>query len=144
MVSVRWSEFLDAYEFASYGRPHESRAFINLDSGTLHCISDAIELDPELQEDLETSDRYVALPHKNDLNLGRELALSFIEQRLPRELDRVIGYFHSRGAYGRFKDLLEDRGVLEAWYDFEKEATEHALREWCAEHDIQLVFDPAA
>lgn len=144
MVSVKWSEFLDAYEFASYGRPHESRAFINLDSGTLHCISDAIELDTEPPEDLETSDRYLALPHKNDLDLGRELALSFIEQRLPRELDRVIGYFHKRGAYGRFKDLVEDRGVLEAWYDFEKEATEQALRQWCAEHDIQLVSDPAA
>ena len=144
MVSVKWSEFLDAFEFASYGGPYESRAFINLDTGLLYCISDAMELEEVAPEDLETSDRYLALPHKNDLDLGRELALSFIEQHLPREFDRVAGYFHKRGAYSRFKDLLEDRSVLEDWYAFEKQATERALRRWCNEHEIQLVSDPAA
>lgn len=144
MVAVKWSEFIDAFEFASFGGPYENRAFVNLDTGSLHCISDAIELDEETPEDLETSDRYVALPHKTDLDLGRKLALSFTEQHLPREFDRVVGYFHKRGAYSRFKDLLEDRGVLEIWYTFEKHATERALRQWCDEHEIQLISEPAA
>ena len=144
MVSVKWPEFLDAFEFASYGGPYESRAFVNLDTGSLHCISDAIDLDEEAPEDLEASDRYLALPHKNDLDLGRQLALSFIEQHLPKVFDRVVGYFHKRGAYSRFKDLLESHGALEGWYAFEKQATEHVLRQWCDEHEIQLVFDPAA
>lgn len=144
MVSVKWSELIEAFEFASFGGPYESRAFVNLDTGSLHCISDTIDLDEETPEDLETSDRYLALPHKNDLDLGRKLALSFTEQRLPREFDRVVGYFRKRGAYGRFKELLDDRGVLEDWYAFEKDATEQALRQWCDEHDIDIVPEPAA
>ena len=143
MVSIKWSELLDAFEFASYGGPYESRAFVNLDTGSLHLISDAIELDVEAAEDIEASDRYLALPHKNHLDLGRELALSFIEQHLPGEFDRVAGYFHKRGAYSRFKDLLESCGVVETWYAFEKQATEQALRQWCDEHEIRLVPDPA-
>jgi hypothetical protein len=70
MVAVKWTEFIDAFEFASFGAPHESRAFVNLDTGSLHCISDVIDLEEETPEDLEVSDRYLALPHKNDLTLA--------------------------------------------------------------------------
>jgi hypothetical protein len=139
MVTVKFSELLDAFDFASYSGPVEARAFINLDTGALYCISDAIELD-EVPEDLDFSDRYLALPHKNTLDLGRKLALSFAEQYLPNEYDAVTGYFHKRGAYGRFKDLLERRGVIDVWYEFEKTATERALRQWCDEHEIRLSF----
>ena len=97
-----------------------------------------IELEEELPEDFESSDRYLALPHKNDLNLGRDLALSFAEQYLSKDYEKVVGYFHKRGAYSRFKDLLEHRGVLETWFNYEKVATEEALRQWCGEHGIQL------
>lgn len=144
MVSVKWSEFTEAFDFASCGRPYETRAFLNLDTGSFHFISETIDIEEELPEDFETSARYLALPHKNDLDLGRELALSFTERHLPREFDRVVGYFHRRGAYRRFKELLDDRGVLEDWYAFEKDATERALRQWCDQHEIQISPEPAA
>ena len=145
MVTVKFSELLDALGFASFSGPFESRAFIDLETGSLHFISDGTELDEEIPEDIEDSNRYLAVPHKNDLDLGRRLAISFVEQFLPNEYDRVVGYFHKRGAYSRFKDLLEHRGVLEAWYKFETEATEQALKQWCQEHEIQLSFSqPAA
>jgi hypothetical protein len=144
MVSVKWSELIDAFEFASFGFAGESQAFIDLDTGSLHCVADGMELEEEIPADLETSERYLALPHKNDLDLGRRLALSFAEQRLPGDFNRVSGYFRKRGAYSRFKELLDDRGVLEEWYAFEKDATERALRKWCDAHEIRIVPDPAA
>ena len=144
MVTVKFSELLEVFEFANFGGPYESRAFVNLDTGSLHYISDGIELDEELPQDLDASDRYLGVPHKNDLDLGRKLAISFVEQHLPAEYDRVVGYFHKRGAYSRFKDLLADCGVLDAWYAFENEATARALKQWCEEHEIQLSFSPPA
>jgi hypothetical protein len=72
------------------------------------------------------------------LDLGRELALSFVEQELPNDYDRAEGFFYSKGAYGRFKTLLESRGVMEKWYAFEARATEAKLREWCHEHGVQV------
>jgi len=139
MVAVKWSELIEALEFASFGGPYESQAFVDLDTGSFHYKSDVIDLDEETPEDLETSDRYLPLPHKNDLDLGKRLALSFAEQRLPKDFDRALSCFHKRGAYSRFKELLDDRGVLEEWYAFEKDATERALREWCDEHEIGII-----
>ena len=54
-------------------------------------------------DDLETSDRYIAIPHKNDLDLGRNLALRLVEQQLPAYYGRVVGHFRRKGAYTRFK-----------------------------------------
>lgn len=141
MVSIKWSELLDAFEFASIGSLGENVAFVDLDTGLFHFISEEADLEEETPEDLESSDRYLALPHKNELELGKQLALSFIGQHLPNELDKVVGYFHKRGAFSRFKDLLEERGILEAWFTFEKQATEQALRQWCDEHDLQIASE---
>lgn len=138
MVAIKYADLLDAFEFVSAGAPFESRAFICADTGLIYCTSDTLELDEDVPEDLETSDRYIAIPHRNDLNLGRELVLSFVDQALPDDYGTVAGFFRSKGAYSRFKQLLESRGVLETWYLFEANAVEAALREWCEENRIQL------
>jgi hypothetical protein len=57
---------------------------------------------------------------------------------MPDDLARVQDIFSHRGAYRRFKDLLEHRRLLEDWYDFESRREEEALREWCRENDIKL------
>ena len=98
-----------------------------------------IETEEDLPEDLETSDRYIAVPHKNELGLGRDLALSFIDRELPGDYNTAAGFFRRKGAYGRFKQLLQSRSMLQRWYDFENSATEEALRAWCEENGIQVV-----
>ena len=79
------------------------------------------------------------VPHKNDLDLGRRLALAFVNRELPDDADTVAAFFRRRGAYRRFKELLNARGMLQQWFDFESRATEKALRAWCEENGIQLV-----
>jgi hypothetical protein len=61
----------------------------------------------DLPDDLETSDRYIAVPHKNDLGLGRRLALTFADREMPDSGEIVAGFFRRRGAYARFKDLVD-------------------------------------
>ena len=58
------------------------------------------------------------IPHKNDLDLGQALVFEFAASHLPDEYDRVRDIFRRRGAYGRFKDLLDSKGLLETWYRF--------------------------
>ena len=62
-----------------------------------------------------------------------------LPSELPHCHDRIVGFFRRKGAYARFKDLLDSEGALELWYKYEAEATEKALRDWCAENDIQLI-----
>ncbi|WP_213766603.1 hypothetical protein [Caballeronia sp. dw_19] len=138
MVAVKYDDLISAFEFVGAAAPTEHSAYISLDTGTIYWTSEfADRLDDDVPEDLEVSDRYVAIPHKTDLDLGRNLALRFVAQQLPDRYTQVNGFFRRQGAYSRFKDLLESCGVLDEWYGFEADAPEQALRRWCAETGIE-------
>ncbi|MGH8284410.1 MAG: hypothetical protein ACRETT_01425, partial [Steroidobacteraceae bacterium] len=83
----------------------------------------------------------IEIPHKNDLDLGKHLALRFTAEQLPDSYELIEGFLRHKGAYARFKRLLESEGVLTAWYAYEAEAGETALREWCAENGIEIIED---
>ena len=93
MVTVQFDDLSAAFDFVSFAAPFEHRAFISLDTGAIHWISETSPIDDEdLPDDLETSDRYIAIPHKNDLDLGNSLALRFAEEQLPHRTRRR-GFF---------------------------------------------------
>jgi len=135
---VSYDDLLTAFEWVNSGAPGENSAFVSRKTGALHWASVLMELDDEIPEDIEDGSLYVAVPHKNDLNLGKNLVLNFTDERLPESCATVATFFRHRGAYGRFKDLLERKGMLEAWYEYEAQAVEQALRTWSEENGLQL------
>ncbi len=50
----------------------------------------------------------------------------------------MAAYFRKSGAYAKFKALLEERGILEQWYEYERMATRQALLTWCEENSIDV------
>ncbi|OIQ72444.1 hypothetical protein GALL_459300 [mine drainage metagenome] len=139
MVSINYAELRNAFEFVSLGSRGEQSAYICLDSGVIFWQSSTLELDENVPDDIETSDRYISVPHKNDLKLGQNMALSFIDQELPYDYNTVASFFRKKGAYRRFKELLQSQGVLEKWYAFEEQACDRALVDWCQENGLQLL-----
>ncbi|WP_042876522.1 hypothetical protein [Cupriavidus necator] len=140
MVAVKHEDLSMAFDFVSYAAPMEHNAYVSLDTGKVYWASDSNDaFDEDIPDDLETSDRYLAIPHKNDLDLGRTLVLRFVAQELPASYDQVEGFFQRQGAYSRFKDLLRRKGVLEVWYTFEADSVERALRQWCAENGLEIL-----
>jgi len=117
----------------------EHHAYVSLETGAIYWVSELNPLEEEVPDDLGESDRYLAIPHKNDLDLGSNLALRFAAEELPESYTRVDGFFRHRGAYRRFKEFLTAAGCLDKWYAFEAESTDRALRNWCDENDIQVV-----
>lgn len=140
-VTVDHAELRDAFEYVSSGRFGEVEAYISLDTGKIYLISLEGDVlgEGEVPDDLETSDRYIAVPHKTELDLGRRLVLRFTEHELPGDYDAVEDLFRRKGAYAGFKRLLEARGALNRWYDEEERATEEALRTWAQDNGIQLI-----
>lgn len=137
-VSVRYQEIQLAFDFVSAGQPFEHNAYISLDTGQVFWVSDLLDED-EAPPDLETSDRYLEIPHKNELDLGKNLVQRFVASRLPEDAEEVESIFSRRGAYSRFKGLLESKGLLEEWYEYEADQCERTLREWCADNGIDLI-----
>ncbi len=131
-----------AFYFTNADAPIDHYAVIDADSGAIHLWSEEATEDEGLPADIETSDRYLRVPDKRELDLGRDLALDFAAERLPGDYQTVVDFFGKRGAYGRFKDLLDSRGLLDQWHAFEERETESALREWCRENGIEVVEDP--
>ena len=83
-------------------------------------------------------DETVEMPHRNDLDLGQTLIFEFINEELPNEYDRVSDIFSRKGAYSRYKSLLERCGKLDEWHAFENKREKEALLQWCKENGIQL------
>jgi len=143
MPTVKYEDVSAAFDFVSFGAPMEHQAYISLDTGAIYWVSELNPVDEDIPDDLETSDRYVAVPHKNDFGLGSGLALDFVAAELPSQYERVHGFFRRPGAYGRFKEVLGAEGCLEKWYAFEAEAAEKALKNWCSENKIEITRNAA-
>jgi hypothetical protein len=132
-----FDEIHHAFLFVSSDGYGMNRAVLCLDDGEIYFHSEDGGLD-ELDEDEFDCDNFLVIPHKNDLDLGQSLVFEFVEHQMPDDLARLQGIFSHCGAYSRFKDLLEQRNLLQSWYDFQKQREEEALREWCRENEVEL------
>jgi hypothetical protein len=139
-MPVHFSDLLDAFEFVSASDLDEHQAFLRKETGEIFCKSDVADLD-ELPDDVDDDAKYIAIPDKRDLDLGKPLVLDFASEFLPNDFDEIRYMFGKKGAYAKFKALLARRGALDRWYSFEEQATERALREWCDLHSIELADD---
>jgi len=133
-VHVDLDELLDALEWVSAGETAavDAEVYIRRIDGQILWCGEGVDEEPP--EDIEDGTVYIAVPRLREFDLGRSLAVRFVEEHLPRSLEEVENYFRRRGAYSRLKSLLERVGQLEAWYRYEKAAKEEALKEWCAEN----------
>jgi hypothetical protein len=136
-MSISFDDIENAFFFISMDQQFTNNAYLCKETGELFYTSEMGDSD-ELPEDIDDPEKYIAIPHKNELDLGEELVLEFTSLYLPEELDHVSSIFRRKGAYSRYNDLLERRGALENWYQFEEERRESALKEWCRENHIEL------
>jgi hypothetical protein len=141
-MPVSFADLLLSFEFVSSGQAYEHEAFLCRQSGKIYWHSEFGDNFEELPEDIEDDEKYIRMPHKNELGLGRPLVFAFVEERLPDDYDAVRRFFSKRGAYARFKDLLERKGALQEWYDFENKTQKKAIRDWCEKNSIEVSDEP--
>jgi hypothetical protein len=136
-MPVSFSDLQLAFEFVSSGGMGENEAYLDRQSGKIYWHSEVGDNDEELPNDID-DEKYISIPDKRELDLGKPLVLDFAREFLPDDYDEVRHIFSRRGAYRRYTELLVQRGALERWYDFSNKSEETALREWCAENGIEL------
>ena len=138
-MPVSLKDILEAFEFVSADNAGEHRAFLCRQSGRVYWYVEYSNDElSELPEDIDDSEKYVQIPDKRELDLGKALVLEFVRQTLPSEIDKVQRIFSAKGAYATFKDLMDRKGALDQWYNFEAKAEEEALRTWCALNSIEI------
>jgi hypothetical protein len=140
-MPVSFDDILLAFEFAGVNGDGLHRAILCRRTGKIYFhyeFSDLEEFNDELPDDVEDEEKYIDIPDKRELGLGKPLALDFAREVLPNDFDDVRYMFSKRGAYKKFRALVTRRNTLDRWYDFESKATEQALREWCQLNSIEV------
>src|SRR5881227_1679623 len=126
-MPISFSDLELAFEFVSSGGMGENEAYLDRQSGKIYWHSEFGDNEEELPNDID-DEKYISIPDKRELHLGKSLVSDFAREFLPvdydevrhifSQRDEVRHIFSQRGAYRRYKDLLVRRGALERWYDF--------------------------
>ncbi len=133
---VTYEDLLNAYEWVSSDPTQESTAYVNRESGVVYFDSDEFSEDDELPDDIDDEAKYIAVPHKHDLELGKALVFSFAEEHLPDDVEKISTYFRRPGAYSKYKTILEGRHLLDAWHEYERIKTFEALIQWASDNRL--------
>ena len=112
----------------------DNEAYIDTQSGAIYCFGEGVE--EPLPDDIYENKKYLAIPTKQDLALGKPLVLRFTALEMPDQIDNVYAMFRKRGAYAKYKYLLNTLELTEKWYAFEKSATEEAIKDWIEAQSI--------
>jgi Uncharacterised protein family (UPF0158) len=138
-MAVRFQDILDAVEAVSSGHLGENSAWLCKQSGRIYWQFANDDEPEELPDDVDDGEKYIQIPDKRELDLGKPLALAFADEFLPEDFHKVRQIFSRRGAYGRFNDLLDYRRMRQQWFDYRDKAEMEAVRAWCAENSIEVV-----
>jgi len=145
----------NAFEFVSSAPVDENHAILYFNTGEILRIyagfmqdfytgeilhKSAMLDEEEFPEDVEESEDVVWIPHRDDLDLGKELVFDFVELYLPREKKAVKAMFRfgRANALSKFLAHMERLGKLEDWRAFEKKETRNALLDWCDENEVEV------
>ena len=135
-MAIEFRVIEEGYEFVSAGPLYEHSALLDLATGNVLLQSESGDLN-EFPEIIDEK-RYLPIPTRSELNLGKTLVLAFVDTVIPDGRPQVLDMFSRKGAYPRFKEFLDIHALLDRWYEFESTETERALREWCARMAIPL------
>ena len=89
--------------------------------------------------------RYVSLPQSDSHEAYRDME-DFIDtldsERSERLRDRLRRAIQGRGAFRRFKGVLEDHPREQArWFEFERRQRQQRIRDWLAQYDVEPIFE---
>jgi len=136
-MKFKYDDIESAYFYVNSAAGYSNQAILCKDTGEIYYMSDSYDED-EIPENVDENEECVEIPDKIELNLGNNLVFEFMDKNWPEMYERVRQIFRSRGAYSKYKNLLDEKDLLQIWYNFENERESQVLREWCAENEIEL------
>jgi hypothetical protein len=97
-VPTNFEDILPSFEFVGSHLGHY-QALLCRRTGKIYWRSEFSDLDglaDELPDDIEDDEKYIAIPDKRELDLGKPLVLDFAREFLPDDFDEVRYIFSKR------------------------------------------------
>jgi len=135
-MNIKLAELIDAMDFLSVVA-FDNKAFLHKATGKIYWQSEEDLGFEALPEDIG-DENYLEIPRNQDLDLGKPLVMEFVYEFLPDAAREVQAIFRKQGAYAKYKSLLNNHDLLDQWHQYQADAQERAIREWCEENGIEL------
>jgi len=87
---------------------------------------------------IETTDRYLALPGRFELNEWNIMDDFCHEVKQDHIRTRLLDAIHGSHPFRRFKDQIANDGLWDEWNRFRRQAFGEILRPWCEENGISI------
>ena len=81
-MPISFSDLQLAFEFVSSDGMGENEAYLDRQSGKIYWRSEFGEIDEELPDDID-NEKYIAIPDRRELDLGKPLVLDFAREFYP-------------------------------------------------------------
>jgi hypothetical protein len=141
---IRYEDLEQALYWVSSPPGLEADAFVSRTTGKVHFRGPDGPVDDDFPEDVEDGTEYIAFPHKNELDLGRDLVFRFVIEHAAGLEHQVREVFRRKGAFSRFKEVLARNNLLERWHEYERRATQGALERWASENGFTVTHASSA
>jgi hypothetical protein len=82
---------------------------------------------------------YVPLPSKYDLHEYQIMESFCRALKDPKITETLLADIKGRGAFGRFKNRLQQLGLEREWHQFREEALKRIAVEWCRANGLQYI-----
>ena len=135
-MKFRWLDIEMAIQYVS-SHDYSNEALLCKENGKIYYQSEMDSFD-DLGERPPEDVALIQIPSWQDFDLGNRLVRKFAQRQMPGDYEHIQDIFRAKGAYGRFKSFLVKRGRLDDWHEFENNAQEQAIRDWCEENGIEL------
>lgn len=136
-MKVKFSEVFEAIEEAG----DDITYYYDKNTQTVSFVSEYDD-DGEESDDMEEDlDRYIMLPSKYDINdyhIMEEFIGNLKDDKQQNQLENAI---NGRGAFRYFRNLVDQFGITQDWYDFRDATYEKIARAWCEDNKISVIDD---
>jgi hypothetical protein len=87
---------------------------------------------------LEHPDDYLSLPEKYDFNEYRIIEKFIARVVIPRQSEMLFQSIQGKGAFRRFKVLLDKFTLIDEWYKYRGQKLRDFVEFWCKENKIDF------
>ena len=137
-MKINISTIIEAIEMAD----DNFTFFLDLETGKSVLLADELStgMDNEgLENEIEDNpERFLRLPTKFEIH-EYNIMEEFIQTLKGEDADKLEQVIQGRGAFRRFKDMVNRRGITKQWYDFQADYYRNLAIAWCQEHGIEYV-----
>lgn len=130
MNKVKLQTIIDALELVN----DETSVYYDTESGNTEIWLEYGDNDideEELEERLDEG-RYIAFPDRMEIN-----EYHMMEAFAYNRDERLVVAIKGRGAFRRFKDMAENIGLIDDWYEFRDNCYKSRAEDWCRTHNLE-------